>query len=212
MGSNPLYGGKNRPAMHCDFTVAMESFYRFAISGCDSLSPKHSPKMRRISGDLAPSTRKSHSDCDCAILVSATREKAPERTRCSLKKNPTCLVRNKEAIAWAFPSGDSRDDARPFNSSLRQEKLQNESSPNFKLFFEFGSRILPRISAPDFPPNFSRIVRASFRGKRRPEKIHQKSPPFFNAKFPGRYGKKKSSHKMFLERRQSKKPYFLSLI
>ena len=40
--------------------------------------------------------------------------------------------------------------------------------------------------------------------KWRPEKIHQKSPPFFNAKFPGKY--EKNIHKMFLESRQSNKP------
>ena len=50
---------------------------------------------------------------------------------------------------------------------LRSEKLQNESSP---IFFEFSSRIWPQILI------FLRSCRASFRGKRRPEKIHQKSP------------------------------------
>ena len=55
-------------------------------------------------------------------------------------------------------------------------------------FFELLSRILPRILLRNFP-EFSRIFRASFRGKRRPEKIHQKSPPFFNAKFPGKHEK-----------------------
>ena len=43
--------------------------------------------------------------------------------------------------------------------------------------------------APNFAPNFLRSFRASFHGKRRPEKIHQKSPPFFNGKFPGKYEK-----------------------
>ena len=37
--------------------------------------------------------------------------------------------------------------------------------------------------------------RASFRGKRRPDKIHQKSPAIFNAKFPGKL--KKKSTKVF---------------
>ena len=55
-------------------------------------------------------------------------------------------------------------------------------------FFEFSSRILPRILLRIFP-NFLRIFCASFRGKRRPERIHQKSPPFFNAKFPGKHEK-----------------------
>ena len=54
-----------------------------------------------------------------------------------------------------------------------------------------------------FVPNFPRSFRASFRGKRRPEKNHQKSPPFFNAKFPGKH--EENIHKMFLESRQSNK-------
>ena len=41
-----------------------------------------------------------------------------------------------------------------------------------------------------------------FVGKRRPEKIRRKSPPLFNAKFPGKY--RKNMHKKLLERRQSK--------
>ena len=55
-----------------------------------------------------------------------------------------------------------------------------------------------RIFVPDFAPNFA----PNFpRGKRRPEKIHQKSPLFFNAKFPGKY--EKMIHQNFLESRQS---------
>ena len=40
-----------------------------------------------------------------------------------------------------------------------------------------------------------------FVGKRRPEKIHPKSPPFFNTKFPGKH--EKNIHKIYLESRQS---------
>ena len=83
--------------------------------------------------------------------------------------------------------------------NVRSEKLQNESFPNFQ---NFRPGFCPEFCS-EFSPNFSRIFRASFRGKRRPEKIHQKSPPFFNAKFPGKH--EKHIHKMFLERRQSKK-------
>ena len=72
------------------------------------------------------------------------------------------------------------------------EKWQNESSPNFSNFCpEF-----PPEFCSEFSPNFSRSFRALFPRKRRPEKIHQKSPPFFNAKFPGNY--EKNIHKMFL--------------
>ena len=78
---------------------------------------------------------------------------------------------------------------------FRSEKLQNESFPNFSIFHpEF---------CPEFCLNFLRSFRASFCGRRRPEKIHQKSPPFFNAKFPGKFEEK--IHNIFLERRQSNK-------
>ena len=58
------------------------------------------------------------------------------------------------------------------------QMAQNEKSPNFSnfctgFFSEFCS---------DFSPNFLRIFRALFPGKRRPLKIHQEAPPFFNAK------------------------------
>ena len=80
---------------------------------------------------------------------------------------------------------------------VRSEMWQNESSPNFSNFCpEF-----PPEFCSEFSPNFSRSFRALFPRKRRPEKIHQKSPPFFNAKFPGNC--EKLIHKMFLESRQS---------
>ena len=75
--------------------------------------------------------------------------------------------------------------------------MQNESSPNFSIFCP---EFCPEFCS-EFSPNFLRSFRASFRWKRTPEKIHQKSPPFFNAKFPGKYEKK--VHKMFLESGQS---------
>ena len=75
---------------------------------------------------------------------------------------------------------------------VRSEKLQNESFPNFSIFRpEFCPEFFP-----EFSPNFLRSFRASFCGRRRPEKIHQKSPPFFNAKFPGKFEEK--IHKIFL--------------
>ena len=85
-----------------------------------------------------------------------------------------------------------------FLETVRSEKLQNESSPNFS---NFRPGFSPEFSS-EFSRNFSSIFRSSFRGKRRPEKIHQKSPPFFNAKFPGKH--EKNIHKMFLESRQRK--------
>ena len=84
---------------------------------------------------------------------------------------------------------------------VRSQKSQNESSPEF---FDFSSRILPRISLrifPEFYEDFSCFV--SWR--RRPEEIHQKSPPFFNAKFPGKH--EKNIHIILLESRQSNNMY-----
>ena len=55
-------------------------------------------------------------------------------------------------------------------------------------------KVADRIFVTKFPSDFalnfprfffSRIFRALFPRKRRPQKIHQKSPPFFNAKSPG---------------------------
>ena len=54
----------------------------------------------------------------------------------------------------------------------RSGNLQNESFPNF-------SNFRPEF-CPEFASNFPRIFRASFRGRRRPEKIHQKNPRHFS--------------------------------
>ena len=70
---------------------------------------------------------------------------------------------------------------------------------------------LPRIFrifvlnlAPNFAPNFPRIFRdffvLRFVGETETWKNHQKAPPFFNAKFPGKH--EQNIHKMFLESRQ----------
>ena len=61
--------------------------------------------------------------------------------------------------------------------------MQNESFPNFS---NFRPEFCPEFCS-EFSPNFSRTFRVSFRGRRSPEKIHQKSPQFFNAKFPGKH-------------------------
>ena len=59
--------------------------------------------------------------------------------------------------------------------------------------------------APNVAPNFPRIFRGlfvlRFVGDGEQKKIHQKSPPFFNAKFPGKH--EKIIHKVLLESRQS---------
>ena len=71
----------------------------------------------------------------------------------------------------------------------------------FPEFFEFRPEFCSEFCS-EFSPDFLRSFCASFRGKQRPEKTHQKSPPFFNAKFQGKY--EKFIHKTFLEGRQSK--------
>ena len=81
--------------------------------------------------------------------------------------------------------------------SIRSGKSQNESFPNFS---NFRPEFCPEFCS-EFSPNFSRTFRASFRGRRRPEKIQQKSPPFFIAKFPGKH--EKIIHKLILGNRQS---------
>ena len=69
---------------------------------------------------------------------------------------------------------------------IRSEKLQNESSLNF-------SNFRPEV-CPEFRSEFPRIFRGGFvlryLGNGDYKKIHQKSPPFFNAKCPGDYEKK----------------------
>ena len=83
----------------------------------------------------------------------------------------------------------------PVPENLRSEKLQNESSLN-------SSKLHPiLLEFPQISTNF----RALFPRKRRPLKIHQQSPPFFNAKSPGNWKKKSQS---FLESRQSNKKRF----
>ena len=89
---------------------------------------------------------------------------------------------------------------------VRSEKLQNESSPNFSIF-------VPEF-VPNFATNFPRIFRGfyvlCFVGNRDQKENHQKSPPLFNAKFPGKHEKK--NRKMFLESRQSKCLFMFCLV
>ena len=80
---------------------------------------------------------------------------------------------------------------------VRSEKLQNESFPNF---LNFGPQFCPEFCS-EFSPNFLRTFCALFHWGRRPEKLHQKSPPFFNANFPGKH--EKNIHKILLKGRQT---------
>ena len=64
------------------------------------------------------------------------------------------------------------------------------------IFFEFSSRILPRIllrNCPEFFEEFSCFDS----WEKETRKIHQTSPPFFNAKFPDIFEEK--IHESFLE-------------
>ena len=63
---------------------------------------------------------------------------------------------------------------RSRGTCYRSEKLQNESSPNF---LNCRPGFCPEFCS-GFSPKFSRIFRASFRRRRRPENVHQTSPPF----------------------------------
>ena len=90
-----------------------------------------------------------------------------------------------------------------FKAFFSREKLgQKSCRTKVSRIFRF---FVPDF-APNFAPNFPRIFRGffvlHFCGRRRPEKFHPKSPPFFNAKFPGKFEEK--IHKMFLESGQSK--------
>ena len=74
---------------------------------------------------------------------------------------------------------------------VRSEKLQNESSPILSnVRPEFCSEVCSAL-----PPNFLRSFRASFRGRRAPQKITKKTPSF-KAKFTGNFEEK--LHKSFL--------------
>ena len=80
---------------------------------------------------------------------------------------------------------------------LRSEKLQNESFPNFSNFRpEFCPEFLLRIF-PEFFEEFSCFASRETEARKNSPKI----PPFFNAKFPGKFEEK--IHKMFLESGQS---------
>ena len=95
------------------------------------------------------------------------------------------LVTNHKPISWG--------------KIYRKCQVRKVAERKFPEFFEFLSRILSRILLRICLRSFG----ASFRGKRRPEKIHQKSPAFFKVKFPGKFAEK--IHKSFLESWQSEK-------
>ena len=94
-----------------------------------------------------------------------------------------------------------RPASRLKSQRFRSQKLQNASSPNSE-FSKFSSRILPRILLRICPGFFWGVFVLHFVGNGDPTKIHQKSPPFFNAEFPVKY--EKNIHNIFLESGQVK--------
>ena len=69
---------------------------------------------------------------------------------------------------------------------LRSEKMQNKSFPKFS---NFRPQFCPEFCS-EFASNFLRSFCASLCGRRRPEKFQHNSPPFFNAKFTGKFEEK----------------------
>ena len=76
-----------------------------------------------------------------------------------------------------------------------QKSCRTKVPPFFFCFFV--PNFAPNFYS-EFSPNFWRSFRALFRGKRRPEKLHQKSPPFFSMQNSQANSKRKST-KVFLE-------------
>ena len=79
-------------------------------------------------------------------------------------------------------------------------QVRKVAERKFPEFFEFSARILHRMLLrifPEFFEDFSCFVS----WETGTEKNHQKSPPFFNAKFPGKHAK--NIRKILLESRQS---------
>ena len=103
----------------------------------------------------------------------------------------------KIQVGPSWRDGGNSDDRIRISNSVRSEKLQNESSPNFS---NFRPGFSPEFSS-ELSPKFSRIFRALFPSKRRPQINHQKSSPFFNTKSPAKHDK---IFTILLERRQSK--------
>ena len=72
-------------------------------------------------------------------------------------------------------------------------EVRKVAERKFPEFFKFSSRILYRILLRSFPEFFEEFL--CFVWETETRQIHQKSPPFFNAKFPGKLEDKK--HKFF---------------
>ena len=162
-------------------TVIDSNVFSASISRKKSAQPKCASCMNRIwaialFGQARFTPARFAEDQKTHNLFSSVPDASRER-RC-LQTSPQHLLATRDLWrpAWA---------TRPEIPEVRSEKLQNESFPNFS---NVRPEFCPEFCS-EFFPNFSRTFRASFRGRRRTEKIHQKSPPFFNAKFLGKHEK-----------------------
>ena len=94
-------------------------------------------------------------------------------------------------VMAGFPVVDVKAEPRALSVDSRREPVRKFAERKFPEFF--------RIFVPNFAP-FLRSFRALLRGKRRPEKIHNKIPRMFQCKLPGKFEEK--IHKNVLESRQ----------
>ena len=93
-------------------------------------------------------------------------------------------------VSKVILGGSLKITAKNSNKLARQKRTSKESlgcrTKVPRVFRIFVPNFAPKFeTCSEYSPNFLTSFRAPFRGKRRPEKLHQKSPPFFNAKFPG---------------------------
>ena len=92
------------------------------------------------------------------------------------------------------------------NCVPQKRQVAKVAERKFPEFFEFSSRILPRIWLRIFP-EFFRGFGALLPGRRRPQKNHQRSPPFSMQN--SQADSKKESNKTCLESGQTKKTWRL---
>ena len=96
-------------------------------------------------------------------------------------ETPETVLRLVPTLIWTT---GTRGPGRLFGDSFGIHQVRESAErkvPEF--FFEFPPRTILRILLRIFPQIFQDF-RALFPGKRRQQKIHQESPPFFNSKSP----------------------------
>ena len=165
-------------------------------------------QLRELGGPPPTTGPQSHPCCDTegcwsrAVQHSFEDHLGPDRHAQGWQSAPgRCTI--PKARVGCMPKGlsDTKRFQDQSKTTVPKKSTQNQEVLGQKSCRTKVSRVF-RTFVPNFAPIFSRTFRASFRGRRRPEKIHQKNPPFFNAKFPGKH--EKNIHKILLESRQSK--------